>query len=140
MTVTISFQDPDRLNNNGDNPSVRRVDLITGSISKSATDPADDTNTSTRVIARFGQSEWSDLGNFRSVSYTLSDIRTNTYLRVRGTNGNELEPEPDPRGGRSLDRFVVLLKSHQDPNRQISLDQIWTTAVQPTATNDNKWQ
>lgn len=98
MTVTISFQDPDRLNNNGDNPSVRRVDLIMGSISKSATDPADDTNTSTRVIARFGQSEWSDLGTFRSVSYTLSDIRTNTYLRVRGTNGNELEPEPDPRG------------------------------------------
>lgn len=98
VTVTISFQDPDRLNNNGDNPLVRRVDLITGSISKSATDPADDTNTSTRVIARFGQSEWSDLGTFRSVSYTLSDIRTNTYLRVRGTNGNELEPEPDPRG------------------------------------------
>ena len=31
---------------------------------------------------------------------------------------------------------MVLLKSHQDPNRQISLDQIWTTAVQPTASND----
>jgi hypothetical protein len=82
ITVTISFQDPDRLINNDDNPVVHRVDLITGSIGESATDPSKDVNTSTRVVARFAQSEWSDLGTFRSVSYTLSDIRICGFTQI----------------------------------------------------------
>jgi hypothetical protein len=32
------------------------------------------------------------------VRHTWEGVTGNAYLRVRGTNGRELEPEPDPRG------------------------------------------
>ena len=32
------------------------------------------------------------------MSHTLEGIDSDCYLRVRGTNTGELEPEPDPRG------------------------------------------
>jgi len=32
------------------------------------------------------------------MSYRLENITSNSYLRIRGTNGQELEPEQDPLG------------------------------------------
>ena len=32
------------------------------------------------------------------MGYRIENVTANAYLRVRGTNGKELEPKPDPLG------------------------------------------
>lgn len=98
VTVTIRFLDPDSLNPWSQNPSVTRVDLImgevTGRVKKRNRDA--DTNKSTKVIARFTEDEWTKDGDYTVITYTIENVKTNSYLRVRGTNGEELEPALDP--------------------------------------------
>ncbi|MBT8147494.1 MAG: phosphoesterase, partial [Gammaproteobacteria bacterium] len=98
LEVTIRFRDPNGFNNNGDYPSVARVDLIQGEITGPASDRTQDTNNTTRVIARFNQNDWSIDGEYREITYTLDQPSVDSYLRIRGTNGTELNPLPDPRG------------------------------------------
>jgi hypothetical protein len=98
VEVTVRFLDPDTPNHHGDQPSVSRVDLIAGDVTGPVTDRAADTNPSTRVVARFGEDDWTTDGPYRSFTYRLEDVSSNGYVRVRGTNGAEAEPEPDPRG------------------------------------------
>jgi hypothetical protein len=97
VLISIRFLDPEFPNSHGDNPKVARVDLITGGVTGWAERNAD-TNKSTRVAARFPANEWSRDGDYYSVEYRLEKVTSNSYLRVRGTNGNELEPEEDPTG------------------------------------------
>ena len=61
-------------------------------------DRSADTNPTTRVVARFGPRDWRTDGSHRVVRHRLEAVGADGYLRVRGTNGSELEPEPDPRG------------------------------------------
>ena len=98
LEVTIRFRDPDGFNNDGAYPSVARVDLIQGEVTGPANDRSQDHNDTTRVIARFDQNDWSTDGEHREISYILDQLPVHSYLRVRGTNGTELEPLPDPRG------------------------------------------
>ena len=98
VTVTIRFRDPDAPNHHGDRPSVARVDLITGEVSGRALDRESDVNPSTRVLARFVPDQWRAAGPYRTVEYTLKDLRGPIYLRVRGTSGVEPEPQPDTPG------------------------------------------
>jgi hypothetical protein len=94
VLVTIRFRDPGNANSHGDRPRVSRVDLITGVV----TGRVADTNSSTRVVARFDGDTWQSEAEYHTVTHRLRDLQANTYLRVRGTNGSELEPEPDARG------------------------------------------
>lgn len=138
LKVVIRFRDPETFNNNGDHPVVSRVDLILGEVNGTANYRSEDRNPSTRVIARFDESDWTKpqghvpngkrtdqnnppetlpaheepgdtdsvvpstptdaMNEYREIRYTLSAISTDSYLRVRGTAGQELEPLPDPRG------------------------------------------
>lgn len=98
LMVTIRFRDPGQLNNNGDYPSVSRVDLIQGEISGPTSNRNLDSVETTRVIARFEQNSWVAEGEYREISYQIEGLPANSYLRVRGTDGMELEPQPDPRG------------------------------------------
>ena len=98
VRVTIRFLDPTGPNAHGDDPSVARLDLIVGDVRGAVSDRSVDTNPTARVAARWGARSWSREGPYRSVSYVLENVTTDRYLRVRGTNGGELEPEPDPRG------------------------------------------
>jgi hypothetical protein len=98
VEVTIRFLDPAAPNHHGDDPSVSRVDLIAGDVTGPVADRATDRNPTTRVVARFGEGDWATDGAYRSVTHRLEDVAADGYLRVRGTNGSELEPEPDPRG------------------------------------------
>jgi hypothetical protein len=98
VTVTIRFKDPDTLNSWGQNPEVTRVDLIMGEITGLATDRDSDNNPSTKVIARFTPSDWTVNGEFRELTYTISDLDKESYIRIRGTNSKELEPKEDERG------------------------------------------
>ncbi len=98
VDVTVRFLDPETPNSHGDEPSVSRVDLIAGDVTGPVTDRSTDTNLTTRVVARFGENEWTSDGPYRGLTFRLEDVSANSYLRVRGTDGSELEPEPDPRG------------------------------------------
>lgn len=98
VEVTIRFRTPDRPNANGDRPTVRRVDLIMGDVSPEAIDTAAFRNPTAKVVRRFTADDWKVDGEYAVISYTVRDVDRNVYLRVRGTNTHEWEPEPDEKG------------------------------------------
>jgi hypothetical protein len=98
VRVTVRFLDPNGLNSHHDNPSVARLDLIGGHVSGPVTDRTEDTNSTTRVLKRFAPESWTQDGEYRVVTYELTNVKADSYLRVRGTNGAELEPLVDPLG------------------------------------------
>ena len=61
-------------------------------------DPTQDTNPTTRVVKRFTERDWTKKGEFLTMTYTLEDVHHSSYVRVRGTNTDALEPEIDPQG------------------------------------------
>ena len=98
VEVTVRFLDPATPNHHGDEPSVSRVDLIVGDVTGPVSDRSTDTNPTARVVARFEENDWTIDGPYRELTFLLEDVSADSYLRVRGTDGSELEPEPDPRG------------------------------------------
>ena len=98
VTVTVRIRDPWDPNNNGDTPTVARVDIITGEVGGRLEDPTQDTNPTTRVAQRFTESDWAHDGEYLTMTYLLENVERDGYVRVRGTNTGELEPESDPRG------------------------------------------
>jgi len=50
------------------------------------------------VMARFTSKTWKLDGAYRIMGYRIENVVTSAYLRVRGTNGKELEPKADPPG------------------------------------------
>ena len=98
VDVTVRFLDPATPNSHGDEPSVSRVDIIAGDVTGPVTDRSTDTNLTTRVVARFGENDWTSDGPYRGLTFRLENVSADSYLRVRGTDGSELEPEPDPWG------------------------------------------
>ncbi|MDA0791121.1 MAG: phosphoesterase [Proteobacteria bacterium] len=95
VTVTIRVRDPGSLNAGGQNPVVKRVDLIAGDIRGRVADPATNSNESARVLTRFAAADWTRDGELLTMKTTLA-VNGDLYLRVRGTNTDQLEPEPDP--------------------------------------------
>jgi len=90
ITVTLRYSDPQTDNANGDNPQVKRVDVIAGSIAGPVDDPDSFENPTTSVIKRFvGTGEPND-----GLTFTVK-VDEPTYFRIRGTNTDELEPEKD---------------------------------------------
>ncbi|MCU0634726.1 MAG: hypothetical protein MUE41_07630 [Gemmatimonadaceae bacterium] len=98
VTVTIRVRDPADTNHAGRRPSVQRVDLITGDVIGPGADRTLDQNPTTRVVRRFTAADWRRDGDWLVMRHVLRDLRRTGYLRVRGTNGAELEPTPDPKG------------------------------------------
>ena len=96
--ITIKLRDPEKNNHHKDNPVVTRVDLIIGKVTGLGPDPTHDRNPSTRVLHRFNQDNWSVNAEYKTMTYNLKNVTSNLYLRVRGTNTTQLEPEPDPPG------------------------------------------
>jgi hypothetical protein len=88
-------RDPAGKNFGGFSPSVARIDLIQGDITRPAADRTLDANPSTRVARAFTPTSWAREGEVLSMVYALKDVRRSTYIRVRGTNGAESEPLPD---------------------------------------------
>ena len=74
------------------------MDLIVGNLTGPLSDPAHDRKPTTRVARRFTRDDWSRQGPYLTMTHTLEGVDSDCYLRVRGTNTGELEPEPDPRG------------------------------------------
>lgn len=95
VEIEIRFQPLDGENGNGDRPEVNRVDLIVGEITGVGTNLDSDTNPTTEVVARFGRRDWRRRGDEYVIRHTLSNVQTDLYARVRGTNTDEMEPEAD---------------------------------------------
>ena len=90
--VRAALRDPSEANANGDLPQLERVDLIVGAV-----DAADgDGNPSARVEARFDANSegWRRDGEIVEIEHTF-EVAGPVYLRLRGTNTTELEPQPD---------------------------------------------
>jgi hypothetical protein len=98
VTVTIRFRDPTTNNARGQNPSVKRVDLIVGEVKGAVANRNAGKTETTKVVKRFAESEFKRDGDVVTLTYTLSGVKANTYLRVRGTNTTEEEPTMDPKG------------------------------------------
>ena len=95
--VDIRLRDPATHNGNGQNPEVARVDVIVGNIAGPVADRATDRNETTRVVLRLREGDWRREGEYLAMSLPLVADR-DQYVRVRGTNTTELEPEPDAPG------------------------------------------
>jgi hypothetical protein len=95
VDIEIRFRPLHGTNHNGDRPTVRRVDLIVGQITGPSPDLDADTNPTTKVVARFGPRDWRRQGNDYVIRYTVRDVPGDLYARVRGTNTDEAEPQPD---------------------------------------------
>jgi hypothetical protein len=95
VVVSIKVRDPETLNAAEQNPRVNRVDLISGMVRGPVADTGANANDSAAVLIRFDDKQWQKAGEYLSMSYTMV-INEPQYVRVRGTNTEELEPEIDP--------------------------------------------
>jgi hypothetical protein len=98
VTIIIRVRDPAGQNFGGRSPEVARIDLIQGEVTGPAADRGLDVNPTARVVRRFTPSAWVQNGERLSMVYVLKDVRRSSYVRVRGTSGAELEPQPDSLG------------------------------------------
>ena len=98
VDVEVRIRQPRTPNVNGDRPSLKRVDVITGRITGPVADRSSDTNPTTTVAERFGPGDWRVEDGWIVVRHRISDVDGPMYIRVRGTSTDELEPLPDPRG------------------------------------------
>lgn len=98
VTIIIRLRDPAGANFGGKSPEVARVDLIRGEVYGPAADRTTDRNPTARVDRRFGPTDWAREGEHVAMIHTLRNIAGPIYVRVRGTNGAELEPSADTAG------------------------------------------
>jgi len=86
VKVTIRVHDPNGLNNNYDNPALKQVQLI----SNASGDP--------EIVRVFTSADWQRDGEDLVMTHTFNDVGGDFYLRVRGSNTEELNPSEDPYG------------------------------------------
>ena len=98
IEIIINLIDPEQNNHYGENPSVARVDLITGKITGRSINSDNDRNSSTLVLHRFYDNDWLTKDDYKSMTYNIKNPTESFYLRVRGTNTSQLEPLPDDKG------------------------------------------
>ncbi|VAW19331.1 Histidinol phosphatase and related hydrolases of the PHP family, partial [hydrothermal vent metagenome] len=117
VRITVTFLDPETPNANGQNSRVGRVDLITGLITGKVKDKNTDVNPTTVVIGRYGPGDWQVQNGYKSFSYILGNVIHDRYIRVRGTNTSQLEPQIDIEGENPWDDLwfysnPVFIKVH----------------------------
>lgn len=100
--VIIKFKSP-KTNNNGDPVMVDHIDLIAGDVTAKAApgtaEYTNDTNSSTKVIARFTSKDWKYADGWYTIRYDLKKIDKNQYFRLRGTNlGLDVPKQTDSDG------------------------------------------
>jgi hypothetical protein len=84
------------------------VYLIVGEITGTVEDRSTDTNPTTKAAKRFTEKDWKQDGEYITVTTTLKDVDKDMYIRLRGTNTDQLEPANDPRGEDPWRPLVLL--------------------------------
>ena len=95
VTATVTFRDPETVNAAGDNPTVRRTDVIVDEVRGPTSDPANDRNPTTRVLARFTRDALTRDSDRYADDAALPAVDRDLYVRVRGTSTEDLEPPMD---------------------------------------------
>ena len=95
VTAALGFRDPETPNAAGENPAVRRVDVIVGEVVGRSSDPSVDRNPTTRVLARFTRDALARDGELYSFDAPLPAADRDMYVRIRGTSSEDLEPPLD---------------------------------------------
>ncbi|MDE2906221.1 MAG: phosphoesterase, partial [Acidobacteriota bacterium] len=98
VTAAVGFRDPETPNAAGENPAVRRVDVIVGEVVGRSSDPSVDRNPTTRVLARFTRDALARDGDQFSFEAPLPAADRDLYVRIRGTSTDDLEPPMDGPG------------------------------------------
>ena len=97
LTLTVKISDPSEPNPSGADPKLNRLDLISGKVMGKQENLDLAVNPTSQVIERFGWTAFEEEGAQRVIQTTI-EASGNAYLRLRGTNTDELEPAPDPIG------------------------------------------
>jgi hypothetical protein len=97
LRVRARIEDPAEPNARGEVPELARVDLVVGPVGPRAVAGDENANPGTRVEARFDATTpgWTRRGESVEIEHVF-EIDGPVYLRLRGTNTDQLEPEPDP--------------------------------------------
>lgn len=94
-----------------------------GEVNGKVDDRSTTTNPTTKVVKRFTESDWKKDGEYITISYTLKDVDKDSYIRLRGTNTDQLEPLADPKGENPWTDVAVIhqclpspsIESHNPP-------------------------
>ncbi|MBI5557244.1 MAG: hypothetical protein HY885_06365 [Deltaproteobacteria bacterium] len=112
IEVTIRFKSPD-VNNHGDIPSVRHVQLIAGEVTGKLAPgtveyTSQGTNPTARVVATYDPTTWTVTEDgYTECTYQLRRVNKDMYFRVRGNNLNPNTPfETDDMGNPLFDNLV----------------------------------
>ena len=84
VKVTIKVRDPQTLNNHGDNPAVKQVQLISN------------TGGSPEITRVFTAADWQKQGDWLVMEHTFPKVTRDFYVRARGSNTEETNPAEDP--------------------------------------------
>ena len=95
VTIKIKILDPGTPNHNGDHPEVSRVDLIFGEFFEDEVSSETDLNPSAKVVRRWKRTDMEAKDNYLIVNYTIKNVANSFYVRLRGTNTEEMEPVED---------------------------------------------
>jgi hypothetical protein len=98
VVVEIRVRDPKGENSAKMSPEVRRIDLISGRVTGPVQDRSTDINSSAQVVHRFTKADWKREGEVLVMRHRLRKVTEPLYLRLRGTNTEELEPAEDQPG------------------------------------------
>ena len=67
-------------------------------MSEKSSDLTLDKNPTTKVLARLTEKQWLAAGGTYTITTMLPNVESNMYVRVRGTNTQDLEPPMDTQG------------------------------------------
>jgi len=95
VDIEVRFAPLQGTNGNGDRPVVNRVDIIVGDVTGPVSNRDAATNSTAKVVARYGVSDFRLSGREYVVRHTLRDVTNSGYIRVRGTSTDEMEPAAD---------------------------------------------
>jgi hypothetical protein len=95
LTVTIRVRQPGLPNAVGQRPLLDHIDLIGGRVMGRTSDPTMMTNPTTKVLHRFTARDWHYKKGLHTMRFVVKDVASNLYLRVRGSNTLQGEPEAD---------------------------------------------
>lgn len=96
--ITVVVRPNAKANAAGRRPEIDHIDLIIGDIEGPATGRDADVNASTRVERRFTARDWSVEGETIILRHQLAPQPGPVYVRLRGTNTTQAEPEIDTPG------------------------------------------
>lgn len=84
VKVTIKVRDPQTANNHGENPELKQVQLISNA-------------SGTPGIAKvFKAGDWVEQDGWLVMEHTFKNVTRDFYVRVRGSNTDEINPAEDP--------------------------------------------